>query len=191
MAGTCRGSEPEASRKADAPEGDPSQSIREPRRLPTASRARTFLALPAFVWAGFHGVKFPPPLRGRDRGGYGGVEGRSPLHEPAQPVSAVCPLVLTPMGSVARRPPSLTLPLKGGGDRSAPPCRTMPNRGQQCGNRTSSREGGVTPHARDEVRFPPIPTMPSSVWRRGHFTPSFLQTPTPVIPAKAGIHPFL
>ena len=48
--------------------------------------------------------------------------------------------------------------------------------------------GCDTPHARDEVRFPPIPTMPSSVWRRGRPTPSFPQTLTPVIPAKAGIH---
>ena len=71
--------------------------------------------LPVFVWAGFQGSRAPSPLEGEGQGGgYGGVEGRNPLHEPAQPVSAVCPLVLTPSGPVALRTPHPNPPPQGG-----------------------------------------------------------------------------
>ena len=97
----------------------------QPPLPPDLPRSRPFSGSSGFRVGRVSRSKVPSPLEGEGQGGgYGGVEGRSLLHEPAQPVSAVCPLVLTPMGSVARRPPSLTLPLKGGGDRSAPPCRT-------------------------------------------------------------------
>ena len=126
---------------------------------------------------GFTSIEFPPPLRERDReGGTAGLRGGvlyTDRPNPFQPSVRWC----------WRRwvrwhggPPTLTLPLKGGGNRSSPQCRTKdgkvrigPHRvGGKCHNpHESLKSPEVSVRRRPDEKMELLPPRASRVVRSG------------------------